>query len=264
MPTPSILIVGAMDRELRTLLSFYQCSLSTKLQGSYPLWHSTIKRPFEIKVLQTFVGDINASISTALAISSFNPDYVFKMGCVGGSSIGLHTGDTIMPVGFFSTTSWITRSRIDNKPTSDASLWQSVFGDKPYQVTSDNLGGTPYYFKSDVVLGERYKRFFANRNQKLVSAYIGGGNVWVFDLAYAKNVSRTQIPGGSSERIWAADMESYAIAQTCYTYKKPFMGFYRVSDNYFENEQYIPGKVAELFDENFILTVDIFLKTMVN
>jgi adenosylhomocysteine nucleosidase len=260
----NILIIGAMDRELQGILSFYQCSEPKKLQNLYPVWHPTIERPYDLHILQTFVGDINASISTSLAISALQPDYVFKIGCDGGSSAGLHTGDIALASGFFSTTSWITRSSVDNKPTSDAAVWQSVFGNKPYQVNSENLGGIPYYFRQNTAIGKKYKSFLVNRNQKLAHCYIGAGNMWLFDSGYAKNASFTQIPGRNSDRIWAADMESYAIAQTCHVFNKPFMGFYRVSDNYFENEPYKPEKVVRLFDSDFIMTVDAFLQTMVD
>lgn len=262
MSKPRILIIGAIDRELRELLFFYECSEAEKLQNIYPVWRSNKECPFEIVVLQTFVGDINASISTTLALNLYQPDYVFKIGCVGSCSVGLHTGDIVVPLGFFSTTSWITRSNVDNNPTSDASVWQSVFGDKPYQVNSENLGGQPYYFEPDVDVGERYKEFFRNKNQEFVSCFIGGGNMWFFDLEYARNASFTQIPGRSGGRIWAADMESYAIAQTCHVFRKPFMGFYRVSDNHFENERYVPEKVAKLFDKDFIFTIDAFLQDL--
>lgn len=264
MSKPKILIIGAMDSELHALLSFYKCSESVKLQNTYPIWYSTSERPFEMAILQTFVGDTNACISTTLALAAYRPDFVFKIGCVGGNSEGLHTGDIVIPLGFFSTTSWITRSNIDNKPTPDASVWQSVFGNKPHQVNSKNLGDQPYYFTPDTTMGERYKNFFEKKSKKFVSCFIGGGNMWFFDLSSAKNVSFAQIPGRNSEHVWAADMESYAIAHTCHVFKKPFMGFYRVSDNYFEDEQYVPEKVARLFDKNFILTIDKFLQTMVN
>lgn len=264
MAKSKIMIIGAMDRELKTLLSFYKCLELAKLQGIYPTWRSNVERPFEITILQTHVGDVNASIATTLALTAYKPDYVFKIGCVGGSSSGLCTGDLIMPLGFFSTTSWITRSKVDNQTTSDASTWQSIFGNKPYQVNKKNLGGQPYYFEPDLSLIKQYKTYFRKRKQKLVSSYIGGGNMWFFDLGYARNASYSQIPGRREGRVWAADMESYAIAQACHVFKKPFMGFYRVSDNYFENEQYVPEKVNMLFDRDFILIVDEFLKTMVH
>lgn len=264
MSKTRILIIGAMNRELRELRSFYKCAQSGKLQNVYPVWHSTITRPFEITVLQTFVGDTNASIATTLALNAYRIDYVFKVGCVGGSSKGLHAGDIAMPLGFFNTSSWLTRSNTDNNPTSDASVWQSIFGNKPYQVNSKNLGGQPYFFKPDTVVGERYKDFFHSRNQKLVSCFIGGGNTWFFDLKFAKNASYAQIPGKRSNRVWAADMESYSVAQTCHVFKKPFMGFYRISDNHFENEHYVPEKIASLFNEKFILTMDAFLQDLVH
>lgn len=256
MNKKKVLIIGAMDRELKELLSYYKCTETEKLQSIYPIWHSSSDNPFELIVLQTHVGETNASISTTLAINSYNPDHVYKIGCVGGCSGKLHTGDIIMPLGFFSTTAWISRSSINNEPTADASVWQSIFGDKPYQVNSNNLGNQPYFFESDKILNEKYSALLQKKSQKFVPCFVGGGNMWFFDKGYAENASFEQIPGRSKDRIWAADMESYAIAQTCNVFNKPFTGFYRVSDNNFENEGYDPEKVAGLFDNEFILMID--------
>lgn len=262
MQKQRILVVGALDRELSALLSYYKCSMSKKLQNVYPIWSSKVKRPFELTVLQTYVGDTNACIAVTLAITSCKPDYVFKMGCVGGSSKGLHAGEMVMPLGFFSTSSWITRSIRDNSPTSDASMWQSIYGSKPYQVNRNNLGGRAAYFEPDMDVGKKYRDFLHRKKQHLTPCFIGGGNIWFFDSKFASNTSFTQIPGRKRNRIWAADMESFAIAQTCHVFKKPFMGFYRVSDNYFEGERYEPEKVARLFETDYISVIDTFLSSL--
>lgn len=264
MTKTRVLIVGAMDRELKGLCSYYNCVKAGELQGRYPAWQSRSAKQLEIQVLQTFVGEINASIATTLAIRAFKPDYVFKIGCVGGNAVGTHAGDVVLPIGFFSTSSWITRSKVNNNPTSDASKWQSVFGNKPYQVNRHNLGGLPYYFEPDAKVVKKYHHYMDSLGQKLRKCYIGSGNIWFFDKDCINNITNVQIPGQRRERTWSADMESYAVAQTCYVFNKPFMGFYRVSDNYFEDEPYIPDKVAQLFDRDFVSKLDEFLHYIMN
>lgn len=263
MIKPKILFIGAMDREINDLLSYYECEEHKKLQEVYPLWLSKKDNAFELAVLQTHVGDTNAGIATTLALQNYEPDFVFKIGCVGANSKGVHTGDLLLPLGFFHSSSWITRSNKDNSPTSDASLWQSVFGQKPYQVNNENLGQQPYFFTPDSKLVEKYEHFFTKTKVKLTPCYIGGGNMWFFDLQFMENVSKTQIPGNSKDQPWGADMESFAIAQACHIFKTPFMGFYRISNSDYYNEPYIPEHVAKLFDSQFVSKIHRFLETLV-
>lgn len=251
-----------MDREIKDLLSHFQCIEKGKIQGMYPFWTAKKELPFELAVLQTHVGDTHASIATTLALGSYKPDFVFKIGCVGGNSKDVHSGDVLLPLGFFHSGSWITRSNKDNSPTADASQWQSVFGERPYQVNTENLGDVPYFFKPDSSIVEAYKKYFADNNRSLVPCNIGGGNMWFFDLEFMKNVSSTHIPGDSMDQVWGADMESYAIAQVCYIFHVPFMGFYRVSNSDYYDEPYIPEKVAHLFDDEFISQIEKFLVSL--
>ncbi len=103
-----ILFVGAMDREINSLLKYFDCKKKEKIFGTYQL-STTKSKNAEIGVLQTHVGDTNASLATIEALRLFNPDFVFKIGCVGGNSEGIHSGDVIVPTGFFHSGSWITR-----------------------------------------------------------------------------------------------------------------------------------------------------------
>lgn len=141
MNTPkTVLIIGAMETELRHLIAKLNAKPSTKLHNHYPTFTSQLSPTTTVHIVESYVGDLNASLSSTLALEAFQPNYVFKLGCIGGNSAGLHQNDIILPEGYFHSTSWITRSHHDNNPTSDSSLWQSVFGDLPYQVNSANLG----------------------------------------------------------------------------------------------------------------------------
>ena len=101
MKSKKILFVGAMDREIFSLQAYFSCKENKKIHGIYPLFIAKNK-DIHIGVLQTHVGDTNAALATPEAIKIFNPDYIFKIGCVGGNSEGVHSGDIIIPVGFFS------------------------------------------------------------------------------------------------------------------------------------------------------------------
>lgn len=257
---PKILFVGAMDREISSLLKYYSCTPNKNIYDIYPLFTSTTKK-IDIAVLQTHVGDTNGAIATSEAIRIFNPDYVFKIGCVGGNSEGVHSGDIIVPIGFFHSGSWITRSKIDNTPTANAALWQSIFGEKPYQVNSENLGGHPYIFLPDKNLIEEYATYLTENSIPFVASYIGGGNIWFFDVPFMKEVLTTHIPHAQSQ-TWVADMESYAIAQASYIHHKPFSGFYLVSNSDYYDEPYIPEKVANLFSEDFVTKIALFVERL--
>ena len=257
-----ILFIGAMDSEIKDFLLYYDCQFVDKLGDKYPYYLSHKKSSYEIAVLRTFVGDTNAALATALALEKYKPNYVFKIGCVGGNSQSIHTNDLLLPLGFFHSGSWITRSKVDNTPTANASLWQSVFGDKPYQVNDENLGYTPYFLKPDNFLVKKFRQFFTKTSFPPKPCYIGGGNTWFFDHEFMENVPLSQIPGYKPGQSWGADMESYSIIQACSLFKVPFMGFYRVSNSDYYNEPYIPKNVANLFDSTFIKQIDKFLDTI--
>lgn len=258
-----ILIVGAMDSELNNVLHYFNCQKMNKFQNYYRFWLAQKNQDYELGVLQTFVGDTNAAVATTLALESFKPDYVFKIGCVGGNSHGLHVGDLLLPQGFFHSGSWITRSIKNNIPTKNSATWQSVFGKLPYQVNSDNLGSHPYFIKPDSKLVDSFKKFFVDQKFDPVPCYIGGGNMWFFDKTLMKNVSKTHIPGNREDRVWGADMESYSIVQACSVFDTPFFGFYKISNSDFYNEPYIPKEVAKLFDLTFINKLDKFICSLI-
>jgi len=79
-----ILFVGAMETELRPLLKALHATPVKKLLNVFPIYKATYKS-IEVYIVETFVGDSNASIASVEAIKEVNPDYVIKYGCVGDS-----------------------------------------------------------------------------------------------------------------------------------------------------------------------------------
>jgi len=247
-PDKRILLVGAMDTEIGSLKKEFKLKQTKKLSNVYPLY--TNKNNTQVSLVETFVGDLNASLASYLAIGEVKPDYVIKIGCVGGNSADIHRGDILLADGYFHSASWITRSKNGNKPTGDASVWQSVFGELPYQVNSHNLGERPYFFDADKKINSLLKKSLKSLKLQSQTAYIGGGNMWFFDVPFMKNVADTHLPAKAKHQRWVADMESYAIAHSCNIAKIPFAGLYVVSNSDYYDEPYVPESIPTLFDEH--------------
>lgn len=245
-PTPKprkVLIIGAMDTELKPLLASIGQTTDSKLIDIFPLHQATVNG-VELYIVKTYVGDVNASIAGYEAIRTIDPDLVIKFGAVGGSYPESKAGDIIVPLGFFHRTSWITRNKKTGHPTNNAALWQSVFGELPFQVNSDNLGGMPYSFPVSDELQAACKKSLKQLNLKFVTAFIGGGNMWMFSQPVLKNVAETMLPKNTGHKRFVSDMESYALTHACYLKQKPFIGCYVVVSNDYLDEEYNPVLVS--------------------
>lgn len=258
--TLRVLFVGAMETEIAGLRAHYACVSAEPIHGAYPFWTAG-GDGLEVGILQTHVGETHAAIATPEAIRRFAPDMVFKVGCVGGQAEGIHQGDTVVPLAFFHSGAWITRAAADNAPTSDAATWQSVFGERPYQVNRANLGGRPHILAPDPGLNARYAQHLDAHGLPFARAYVGGSNMWFFEHYFMSHVLRAQVPDATSE-AWVADMESYAVAQACAVLGVPFTGLYRVSNSEYYGEAYDPAAVAGMFAGSFIQTVAAFVAAL--
>ncbi|MBK8835007.1 MAG: hypothetical protein IPO29_09100 [Anaerolineae bacterium] len=253
-----VLFVGAMETEIAGLLAHYACVPAQPIHGASPFW-TAIGDGLEVGVVQTHVGETNAAIATPEAIRRFTPDVVLKIGCVGGQAEGVHQGDIVVPLGFFHSGAWITRAEADNAPTSDAAQWQSVFGERPYQVNRANLGGRPHVLAPDPALTTRYAKHLEAQGLPFARAYVGGSNIWFFEHAFMRRVLAAQVPDATTD-AWVADMESYAVAQACAVMGTPFTGLYRVSNSEYYGEAYDPAAVAGMFEGAFVETVAAFVR----
>ena len=246
-----ILFAGAMDTELKPLLKRLDKVKSSKLLNVFPLYEAQYKST-KVFIVQTFVGDVNASVAGFEAIRKVDPDYVIKFGAVGGSFSESKAGDIIVPLGFFHRTGWITKDNKTHLPTSDASRWDSVFGEKDYQIQESrhNLGGMPYYFPVNANLIKSSIQVLASLKLGYQTAYVGGGNMWMFDQSVLNNVADSMLPKKKRHNRFVSDMESYSLAHVCYLTHKPFFGCYVVASNDYLNEEYnpllVPGQMNHL------------------
>lgn len=240
-----ILIVVAMKSELDFLLKTLKARKIEKLFDIFQLYKSTYASK-EIYIIETYVGETNASIATLAAILKVNPFLIIKFGAVGGSFQSCKAGDIILPLGYFHRNAWITRDEKTQLPTPDSSKWDSVYGEHDYQIQAsrNNLGGIPYYFSVKSDLLKYCKNVLNSLKARYLEAYVGGGDMWMFDQQLLDNVITKMLPHNAKTRHFVSDMESYSVANACYITKKPFIGCYLVASNDYNDEKYFPEKVA--------------------
>lgn len=250
-----ILLIAAMPTEIQDIVERFGMKLQVKLANFYPLY-SVVKNNKEISLIQTHVGSINAPAATALALQQIKPDSVIKVGCVGGNSKGIKKNDIIVPLSFFHTGAWITKSYIDNIPTNDSSLWQMLFGDEPYQNSKENLGGLDFIFIPNPKLNTAYMKVLANENISYKKAHLGCGDMVIFDHTFMDNIKDNVLRITDTE-IWCSDNESYAIAQVCKVFKIPFTGIYFVASSDYEDiEGYDPKAIQKQTQQTILPIVE--------
>ncbi len=238
-----ILLVTAMETETLDIVEKFKMRLEAKLADFYPLYSAMIGDR-EVSLLQTYVGSINAPAAASLVIDRLKPDYVIKIGCIGGNAPGLKANDIIVPTRFFHSGAWLTRSYIDNYPTNDASLWQSLYGDLPYQNNKANIGGLDFSFEPSKKLNQVYKDVLNTENINYIEAPLGSGDMVIFSKEVMNNIRENILKLKDPLSPWCTDNESHSVAQICSIYKTPFTGIYFIASSDCEElEGYNPESI---------------------
>jgi adenosylhomocysteine nucleosidase len=153
-------------------------------------------------VMQCGIGKVNAAIGTAEMIRQHQPDAIISSGCAGGNGDDIDVQDIIVGSEY-------------------------VYHDVYCGTAIDNstqygqVQGLPARFQADPQLLEKAK---AVANSSLHAGLIVTGD-WFVD---SKEKMRSIVEKFPEAR--AVDMESCAIAQTCYINKVPFISFRVISD----------------------------------
>lgn len=153
-----------------------------------------------VLVMKTGIGKVNAAIHTTQMISDFNPDVIVSSGCAGGAIPTLNVMDVVVS------------SRI-------------AYHDVYCGIEDEQMGrvqGMPRYFETpqDII----NKALSLEYDGTIHSGLIASGD-WFVDTPAKLNEIKSLYP----EAI-AIDMESAAIAQTCYKFNVPFVSFRVISD----------------------------------
>ncbi len=165
----------------------------------------------EIVLFKSGIGKVNAAIGTTLLVETFHPDCIISTGCAGGADTTMQVQDVVV--------------------STELSYHDVYCGnlDGKGELVYGQMQGLPPRFKAD---------------ERLVSAALSIGNA-PHDGAPLPTIHAGLIVTGdwfvdSKDKMRhiadlfpeakAVDMESAAIAHTCYLYHVPFLSFRVISD----------------------------------
>ena len=149
------------------------------------------------------IGKVNAALGAAEMIAQYKPDVIISSGCAGGNGDDVNVQDVV-----------VSTELVYHDVYCGTAIGHSVYG---------QVQGLPERFKADPMLLEKAISLQPS-NISLHPGLIVTGD-WFVD---SKDKMREII--GHFPEAKAVDMESAAIAQTCYLRHVPFISFRVISD----------------------------------
>lgn len=192
----TIAIIVAMEKELQLLLPLLTEPRKTEIDGI--TFYLGDAGTHSVVIMKSGIGKVNAALSTMQMISRFAPELVINTGVAGGTG-------------------------------SDAKILDIVVGERiayhDVWCGPDTVEGQaarcPLYFESDknvTTLG------VLQGNPHIRHGLIASGDVFVADAGLVARIKELY------PEVLAVDMESAAIAHTCYLLNTPFFCIRVVSD----------------------------------
>ena len=149
------------------------------------------------------IGKVNAALGSQRMINEFHPDVIISSGCAGGNGDDVNVQDIV-----------VSSQLAYHDVYCGAALGVTVYG---------QVQGLPARFEADPFLLRKSKEL-KESSLKIHTGLIVTGD-WFVD---SREKMREII--GHFPEAKAVDMESCAIAQTCYINKVPFISFRVISD----------------------------------
>lgn len=208
-----IAIVGAMDEEIAHLHAEIQNSQVVKC-GSFEVirgtWHQ-----HEVVLMQSGVGKVYAAIRLVELINQFHPKLIINIGTAGGLHPDVQPLDVILPTG-------IVYHDVDITGFSSNYAYGQV------------AGGAPRVFRPDESLVSLVESIPGHEN--LLQGMMLSGDSFISNRAKMELIVGQHFP---KDFPIAVDMESGAVAQTCYYYHIPFLVLRAVSDKVGSDDQHM-------------------------
>ena len=157
-----------------------------------------------VRVEKCGIGKVNAALGAQRMINEFHPDAIISSGCAGGNGAGIQIQDVVVSTELCYHDVYCGTA-IDNT---------TIYG---------QVQGLPARFKADPYL---LKTACKMRNEGIT---VHPGLIVTGDWFVDSKEKMREIIGHFPEAR-AVDMESAAIAQTCYMNKVPFISFRVISD----------------------------------
>ena len=187
----TIAIITAMDSEFNAILSLYDFNKIDNVMA-------TSVYGKKINLIKSGIGKVNAALATSFAINN-GADIVITTGLAGGIDDSLNQGDVVL---------------------ADSVCYHDVWCGEPNQ--KGQVQDFPLSYKLDVRLKEVLEN--VAKEQGFKQGLTVTGDQFLTNVDKLKEI-KTDFP-----KALAVDMESSAVAQTCYINKKAFISLRIISD----------------------------------
>lgn len=195
-----IAIIVAMDKELRLLLPLL-ADKSERDINTYRIYEGRIGSN-QVIIMKSGIGKVNASLASAALIDNLRPDLVINSGVAGGISSDTHPLDVVV-----------------GRSTAYHDVWCGP-GTIPGQAH-----GCPLLFAAPSrILSMEALKETSEPSGRVLHGTIASGDIFISKCEEVKHI-KSLFPGAL-----AADMESAAIAQTCYLKGIDFIAIRVISD----------------------------------
>lgn len=161
----------------------------------------------EIVLWQCGIGKVNAAVETMRLVQEHHPDAIISTGLAGGIDPQMQVMDVLAA----------TQCVYHDVDCGGISNTGDV-------VTLGQVQGLPARYDADTHLIDTALEVSKNFDGHLVTGLICTGDQFITDLERQNVIKRNFVDG------LACDMESAAIAQTCYLLKIPFLSLRVISD----------------------------------
>ena len=160
----------------------------------------------EVLVEKCGIGKVNAALGAQRMINEFHPDCIISSGCAGGNGDDINIQDIIV---------------------SSELCYHDVYCGKAIDDTTvyGQVQGLPVRFQADPELLDKAMQLSVTNSQLSIHKGLIVTGDWFVDTKDKMREIIAHFPEAK-----AVDMESCAIAQTCYINKVPFISFRVISD----------------------------------
>lgn len=191
-------IIIAMDKEFRRISELLD-GMSMEEEGGKKFVRGRLGDN-ELVMHQCGIGKVNAAIGVSEMIRRYAPDLVVSTGCAGGGRTDMEVMDIVV--------------------STELTYHDVYCGEAIGKTVYGQVQGMPARFTSPAEYVEKAKS---------VSPKVHAGLIVTGDWFVDSKEKMREIVGHFPEAA-AVDMESAAIAQTCYVYGVPFISFRVISD----------------------------------
>lgn len=195
-------IIVAMEKELEQLLALLSDTKEETIHGKN-FYEGKLSENKKLVIQQCGIGKVNAAIGTVEMINQYHPDCIISSGVAGGAT-------TLVPRLHVVASTEVVHHDV------------YCFSDNAY----GQIQGMPARFSADKHLVEVASQI-GNVNPGLIAS-----GDWFVDTKGKAGEILDHFP-----ETLAIDMESGAIAQTCFVYGVPFISFRIISDIPLDSEK---------------------------